>query len=39
MQSAIFIYLNRTNFRVYIFSRIPRSLVHFAKLNTREILF
>ena len=30
-------YLKRTNFRVYIFSRISRILVDFAKLNTREI--
>ena len=30
----ILIYLKRTNFRVYIFSRISRILVDFAKLNT-----
>ena len=33
------VYLKRTNFRVYIFSRISRILVDFAKLNTREIFF
>ena len=31
------IYLKRTNFRVYKFSRISRILAKFAKLNTREI--
>ena len=31
-------YLKRTNFHVYIFLRILRILVDFAKLNTREIL-
>ena len=39
MQSPIFIYLKRTNFSLYIFSRISRSLVNFAKLSKREILF
>ena len=33
------IYLKRTNFRVYIFSRFSRILVDFAKLNTRKISF
>ena len=31
------LYLKRTNFRVYKFSRISRILAKFAKLNTREI--
>ena len=39
MQSPIFIYFKRINFRVYIFLRISQSLVDFAKLNTREIFF
>ena len=32
-------YLKRSNFHVYIFLRILRILVDFAKLNTREIFF
>ena len=39
MQSPIFIYLKRTNFRVYIFSQILRSLADFAKLSTCEIFW
>ena len=31
------LYLERTNFRVYIFPRILQILIDFAKLNTREI--
>ena len=39
MQSPIFIYLKRTNFRVYIFSQISRSLVDFAKLKQMKFSF
>ena len=39
MQSPIFIYLKRTNFQVYVFSQISRSLVGFAKLKQAKISF
>ena len=39
MQLSIFIYLKRTNFRVYTFSQISRSLDDFAKLDTSEFFF
>ena len=39
MQSPIFIYLKRTNFRVYVFSQISRSLVDFAKLKQAKFSF
>ena len=39
MQLPIFIYLKRTNFRVYTFSQISQSLDDFAKLDTSEFFF
>ena len=39
MQLPIFIYLKRTNFRVYTFSQISQSLDDFAKLDTIEFFF